>query len=102
MESVRQLLTYLMPAYNFTAMDVPEDDQRGLKEHAQDILTPHGKVVPYHSDNEEAVDPYEIDMKSEDSLSGGNTPLKSRIKKTFMDKWEILAEDKHSKKTKPP
>jgi len=35
---VRLVLTYLMPHYNFTVLEVPENDTRGLAEYAQDIL----------------------------------------------------------------
>ena len=37
LEEVRQILSHLMPAYGFEVQEVPEDDTRGLQEHAQDI-----------------------------------------------------------------
>ena len=44
LEEVRQILSYLMQKYGFEVQDVPEDDTRGLQEHAQDIYL-GGKVV---------------------------------------------------------
>ena len=38
LEEVRQILSHLMPAYGFEVQEVPENDERGLHEHAQDIL----------------------------------------------------------------
>ena len=38
LEEVKQMLTHLMPTYGFEVKEVPEDDTRGLQEHAQDIL----------------------------------------------------------------
>ena len=68
-----------MPAHGFTVQEVPENDTRGLNEHAQDILL-HGRLSKYEPDNSEAVDPAYIDMLSDaDEPNGRNSAINSGL-----------------------
>ena len=90
-ESTRQLLNHLMPAHGFTVQEVPENDNRGLYEHAQDILL-HGRLSKYEPDTAEPVDPAYIDMLSDtDETNDRKAAINSGLQKKFQDKWEILA-----------
>ena len=99
-EAVRQLLAHVMDEHAFGVTEVPENDTRGLHEHAQDILQA-GKVVPYVPDTSEPVEAAAIDMLSEgDSYATDPGATQSLLKKTFPDKWEVHAQAK-AKNAKP-
>lgn len=95
-----------MPTFKHAVLEVPENDTRGLKEHAQDILL-HGKVVKYEEEKGEQVDPAYADMLSEgsnfkeDTSPSKNSTSAQKPAKKVLDKWKML-EDDRAKTRSPP
>lgn len=99
-ETISQVYSHFMTAYDLKLEQVPENDTRGLNVFAQDILL-KGKVQKYELPPAEKLqESFHGDMfsdsDSEEAMAGRHDGL-SGLKKVFKDKWEILQDMKPKK-----